>query len=737
MSRLSRISSAKRFFLLTLIFLIITDLAILLDIPILRQLLGFLFFTTLPGLIILSLLKLNRLEPIETIVLSIGLSVFFLMAFGLLLDVALFAFGYTTPLSTVPLIVFFSLIIIVLGFIGYKRKNDFAFKLSDFKLGTREKTFLLLPAFFLVLCVFGIYLMNTTGNNALLMTLLFLIPAYVIWLAVMRRRVPEKIYPPVIFLTSISLLLMLALRSSHLIGSDVHSEYYLFQSTFNEGHWRIFLPGHPLSSCLSISLLPAIYQSLLNMNSEYLFKILYPFLFSISPLVIYIISKKYIGNFYAFLASFFFMSQIYFTGGGRVSIAILFFALAIMVLFHDGMNGFNKNTLFFIFATSTIISHYSTTYIFFFLLLLTWMGMLILSKITHYKRKSAAPSGNPDASAPQHPIRSIPQYRLKKSITLPKIALFFVMLFFWYGQVTKAPFEAGVGYVQATLMNLQELFLLEARGRVVSQALGQAVYRGIPPRIEVVASWLIIIFIAVGVLSTVVRYKKMVNTSKPEGEKIDFLSSKIDAEYFILALVCSGIMVFSVVLPFISQGYGLMRTLFQMMVGLAPFFVIGGITLSRFLKLKPHWVLLVVLILYFSCTTSIMYQIFNYPRSIVLNSEGSHYDAYYIHDEEVYAARWLKENAELETMQVFIDSGDNGRLISQGGISPTRIDEYSLTGTDREIGEGYIYLRYYNLVNGKIIAPGVPHEIPDTAEYQYRWEGKGKIYVNGGSEVYK
>jgi uncharacterized membrane protein len=253
----------------------------------------------------------------------------------------------------------------------------------------------------------------------------------------------------------------------------------------------------------------------------------------------------------------------------------------------------------------------------------------------------------------------------------------------------------------------------------------------------VVASWLIILFIAVGVLSTLARYRKMVNIDKAEGEKIDFLSAKIDAEYFVLAIACSAIMVFSVVLPFISQGYGLMRALFQTMVGLAPFFVIGGITLSRLLKLRPHWILLVILITYFSCTTSTIYQMFNYPRSVVLNSEGSQYDVYFIHDEEVYAAKWLKKYADLETMKVFIDSGDAGRLISQGDISPTRIDQYSLTGTDEEIADGYIYLRYYNLVNGKIVTPEVPLGIHDTAEYQYKWEKKNRVYANGGSEIYE
>jgi uncharacterized membrane protein len=663
------------------------------------------------------------------------------MSFGLLFDRLLFVvLGYATPLSTVPLTVSLSLVIILMGAIAYKKTDAPVFRLSDLKLDTKEKAFLLVPAFFLFLGIFGTYLMNTADNNAMLMTLLFLIPAYVILIAIMRHRVPERTYLPMIFLTSLPLALIFSLRTTHLIGDDIHSEYYLFRLTLQEEHWRIFLPNYSLSSCLSISVLPAIYQTILNMNSEYLFKVLYPLLLSLSPLVIFIISKKYIGNFYAFLASFFFMSQIYFLnngGGARVSTAIFFFVLAIMVLFHDDMTRFNKNALFFIFTVSTILAHYSTTYIFLIILLLTWMGMLILPRIIPYKRGAAASPGNHGNSTAQDSVPGSSQYRLHRNITLPKIIVFFIMLFFWYGLATRAPLEAGLGIVQATLKNLHQFLLLEAKGRVASQALGQVVYRGLPPRIEVVASWLIIIFIAVGVLSTLARYKKMVNIDRTGGGKIDFLSAKIDAEYFVLALACSAVMVFSVVLPFISQGYGLMRALFQTMVGLAPFFVIGGITLSRLLKLRPHWILLVILITYFSCTTGTLYQMFDYPRSVVLNSEGGQYDLYYIHDGEVYAARWLKEKAELENKRVYIDNGDAGRLISQGDISPTRIDMYLLTGTDEEIADGYIYLRYYNLVNGKIVTPKVTLGIHDTAEYQYKWEKKNRVYANGGSEIYE
>jgi len=60
---------------------------------------------------------------------------------------------------------------------------------------------------------------------------------------------------------------------------------------------------------------------------------------------------------------------------------------------------------------------------------------------------------------------------------------------------------------------------------------------------------------------------------------------------------------------------------------------------------------------------------------------------------------------------------------------------YLLTGTDEEIADGYIYLRYYNLVDGKIVAPKAG--IHDTAEYQYKWEKKNQVYANGGSEIYE
>ncbi|MFQ6067364.1 MAG: hypothetical protein ACE5K3_08815, partial [bacterium] len=154
MIKLLKISRAKGFFLF-LSFLIATNLAILLDVPLLRQLLGFFFFTTIPGFVILHIFKLDRLPLTEKVILSVGLSISFLMFFGLLLNGALFTLGYSTPLSMTSLIISFSVILFILSLIGYKTNGDFAVGLSGLKFSIREKAFLLLPAFFPFLSIFG------------------------------------------------------------------------------------------------------------------------------------------------------------------------------------------------------------------------------------------------------------------------------------------------------------------------------------------------------------------------------------------------------------------------------------------------------------------------------------------------------------------------------------------------------------------------------------------------------
>ena len=94
------------------------------------------------------------------------------------------------------------------------------------------------------------------------------------------------------------LVLMHALTSAHIIGRDVHQEFYCFQLTLANFHWNIYDYYNPYNACLSITILPTIYQVLSNMNPEYVFKLLFGLLGSVLPLMVYTVAKKYLNNKY-------------------------------------------------------------------------------------------------------------------------------------------------------------------------------------------------------------------------------------------------------------------------------------------------------------------------------------------------------------------------------------------------------------------------------------------------------
>jgi len=314
--------NVKNYFLGIIQILLLTDLVILLNIPFLRQIIGFLFLTILPGLLILQILKLNKIGSLEKFILAWGLSISFIIFFGLLINNLWLSFGYETPLSTISLLISFNLAFIILAVLGYKTNKNTTFFFPNFELTESEKAFLIVPILFPVLSIFGMHVMNTTDNAIILIFLLFSIPIYVVFVCLFNHKFSKRLYPVVTFLISMSLVLLLSLRSNHIIGVDAHTEYYYFQTTLNNLYWSIAQPT-VYDACLSISLLPTIYQSILNISPEFLYRILYSLIFSVSPLIIYVISKKYIGELYGFLHHIFSCLELLFWTRHSIHVQLL------------------------------------------------------------------------------------------------------------------------------------------------------------------------------------------------------------------------------------------------------------------------------------------------------------------------------------------------------------------------------------------------------------------------------
>ena len=729
----------KGYFLIFLILLIIiTDLVILLDILFLRQIIGFLFITLLPGLLILHVLKLDKIGSTEKFVLSVGLSVSFMMLFGLLVSNVSLLLGYLTPLAEIPLLVVFNISFIVLAVIGYRLNKEPFFSITKLNLSTEEKAFLIIPVLFPALSIFGVHIMNTSDNNIILMILLCLIPIYVIFVCVFNQKFPRRLYPVVIYLIGISLLLLMALRSSHLIGADVHGEFKLFLMTAKRMHWSI--PEHPglLDACLCDSILPTLYNSILNINPEFLFKILYSILYSITPLAVYVIARRYIGDLYGFLTSCFFMFQSFFMwieAHPRTSISILFFTLAIMALFNNRITPLKKKALFIIFMVSCLVSHYSTTYIFFFILFGSFIGLMILPK----------------------------KYTFKKEISLTTICLFFALIFFWYSQVIVRPFYQGVWFISETFTELNNFFIMESRAESVSGLAGVEITEwGIPQQIEWVFTWLIFAFICIGLFTAIMRFKD-ISLSELKYKMPDFLKDKFEVGFLAVALACAGVLVLTVIFPYIAKGYSMQRAYGLVITILSLFFVIGGISLFNFARYLKKWIdskrkeskvnrvflskeqfnendasqtrayiiILLVLIPYFLSVTGVTYQLCGYPQQIILNSKGFSHDTYYVHDQDSCAAKWLgRYNAEEQ--MVYPADNFGSFVLNNWGVNLKGLVDGKMAFSKRENINGYIYLRYCNVVNGQLMKP----IYGSITEYSDMFIEKNRIYNNGGSEVW-
>lgn len=728
---------------LILIFLISTDLSILLDIPVFRQIMGFIFLSIIPGTLFLCILKPDKLCLTEMSVLSVGLSISFIMFIGILINTLYPLVGYRTPLSVISLVISLTVVLLILTVIAHLRGGyPFLAQKIDLRLDIHCKALYIIPILFLPMSVLGMHLMNTKDNNALLMALLFIIPAYVILISIWKNQIPEKAYPLIIFMISISLILLSGMRSNHIIGADAHMEYYIFQQTFSNEKWQILLLS-TLDSCLSISILPAIYQSFLDIDSEHLFKILYPLLFSLSPLVVYIIAKEYLVDIYALFATLFFMSQNVFLGAtasARTTIAILFVALSIMVLLKNGISIFEKRLLLIIFIFSCVVSHYSTTYIFFLSLLFVFIGMQIIYGIFANKKRSIPKMIGLDDKQNVMDSISIGDAPDPSGIYITKrmLVIFFVAIFIWYSQVISTTFDSGVGFILYSMRSLQDFFIIESRDEGLVSALGVGIEDlGVPSKITFVFNWLTILFIAIGVMITLFRYyQRVALPSRNVDDNFSLLRKRIDILFFSLALIFFAILATSVALPFVSKGYGIDRTYLLTTIILSSFFVLGGITVAESFRFRwKYLVVLMVLIPFFMCATGTMHQIFGSPRSINLNSEGVAFEMFYIYDQESIAIKWL--NRSIDNSKLYSDNFDARMLLSQGFKKNALIHVNSIVDlikTNGSIRDGYVYLRYCGVVNGKLYGKdGNWHNI---SEYRGQFFAKNLVYDNGGAQFF-
>jgi len=112
-------------------------------------------------------------------------------------------------------------------------------------------------------------------------------------------------------------------------------------------------------------------------------------------------------------------------------------------------------------------------------------------------------------------------------------------------------------------------------------------------------------------------------------------------------------------------------------------------------------------------------------------------------DQDVFGAEWLSTHREFEE-EVYAIYGDTRvhALLSYGMIPVEEVPKLT-PSTETVPEDAYVYLQYLNVVEGigTRYAPELPFGRRDStysmSDISHLFEGKNKIYSNGGSEIYK
>lgn len=205
------------------------------EIPIIRQVIGFIYLTFVPGVLFLRLLRLKQISFLEKSMFTVALSLITLMLSGFFLN-ELGAVFIKRPISTIPLFCMIFLIVSILFIVCYIREKNDVHNPSFVTFNYSMLPSIIYLVIVLFSVIFGTYLVNYYHSNILLLFAILLIDS-IIFLIFFEKLIPELMYPMIIFVLSISLLYHNSLISSTLYGFDIHQEYYASNLVMMSGVW--------------------------------------------------------------------------------------------------------------------------------------------------------------------------------------------------------------------------------------------------------------------------------------------------------------------------------------------------------------------------------------------------------------------------------------------------------------------------------------------------------------------
>jgi len=697
----------SRDFLVTILFLqLVVYAMVFFDVPVARQVVGFIYLTFVSGFVITKLLKLDELDRLESVLFSVGLSIAFLMLAGVFVNEFGLLFGFSMQLSLMPLMIILNSFILIDGVLVYlRRENVKLFGAETLRLSPVALLLIVLP----ILSVVGTLWVNAFENNLILLVMLMTISLLFVIGLISKKFLPPKLYPLAVLMIAISLLFHSSLISNYLVtfGSDNPVEYFVFKITETNAHWSSGIySGHlgygRVNSMLSVTILPTIYSSLLNMDATWVLKILYPLIFSFVPLALYQLWQKNVGAKKAFIATFLFMAQNTFytemLGLNRQIIAELFFVLLLLVILSKKMKPYNKIICFMIFSIALVTSHYALAEIFLFFMSFVWLFLVAM------KRPS-------------------------RKITVTLVVLFFVVMFSWYLYTSNATvFDSLVSFGNYVYDQLGQFFNPASRGQTVLRGLGLESPPTIWNTFSRVFAYLTQFLIVVGFVGLITKR----------------ITIQLERESFMFTLMAMAFLGALIAVPGLANTMNMTRFYHILLLFLAPLCVLGAEFLVKLMskrrtEIGASVLLLIVLVPYFLFQTGFVYEVtgsesWSLPLSkyrmdaVSLRGHMGYFD-----ESDVFGALWVSRNVDVENSQIYADGVSRNNVLTIYGMI-YRGYVLELSNVTIVANNGIVYSSTLNVVDGLIASAG---RLWNSSELSFIFDNLNTVYSNGDSEVYK
>jgi len=640
-----------------------------------RSAIGLLYILTVPGLLIIRIMRIHEIGVIRLVMFSLGLSVASIYVVGLTITAAYPWLGFDKPFSREELVVTLAVIVLFLSALCYLRDRDYSNvrKTTQIEENGNHAMWVFGIGVLLVILSITASLMVNRFANYYLMYLLYFIVALTPAIA-LRYRLTDELGLVVVFSVSLSLLFSVSLISAHLTGYDINVEYHYSALVVKSGIWNPQV-GVEVNGVLSVVVLSPAISLVSGMNMVDVYKIVYPIIFSLTLPGLYLVWRMWLNPRFAalgcLLIAFAFPFYQLMPQLGRVEIAEFLFVTLLLAAFNGKLKRLNLNTMLVILGLSLVVSHYTTSYVVLTIFFIAW----VVARSTNRSTIGGVISGN-------------------------YLALLATATLAWYSYVSSSTnLEDLVDSLSQSFSDLTGFGSFEKSGLII-------VVTEQPFSHEVTKYFsLLVLFLIISGLTYELTRKA---------------DRRIGGAYFGIS---EGTAIFSVVIMMAS--YILATTMGARVYGfilivLAPYFVIGAVEAMRFVggvakvvtldhSSRRKWkasmaVIASFLSVFFMFNSGLVYEIVNEnPTSIAL---GGSFDYPIFGYAEVTAAEWFGVH---KNAQKTVYADEYRRLLLYGYISRDEVSIITAWQSGIEpsnISGAYVYLGKYNIGTGMILPRG-------------------------------